>query len=273
MRLKFFNVLLILFIVSIIAVSAVSALEFVDDYNLTSTSFTKDGNIYSNGFRMDVPLNSNFTLVNDGYGEVKNENGKGYLAIFGNYGEFSNDVVMMCFVEDENENGTIVEEVFANVEQSYKVIGEEDGMCILQLNDNQTIYYDDAESDEDSNGTDLNLTNDSSKDLDSNATCLANEDSDDNESIMCNFNSISSSVNRDLDSENGSDDKNISSEDTNLTSDLSSAQSSESYAEPELESPQYAIAFTNEEGSQGFVLLGNNLDLMKEMCESFYFEG
>lgn len=231
--------ILTIFFILTILMSSVSALEFSKDYNLTTQSFNKDEIWSGVGILIDVPSDSHFTLAKEYSGPIKNAEGKGNLSVFINHGGYADEVSMMVLVESDNNDGTLGTEFIHDLMADYKKIDSYKGITILELGNSSDILYD-----SEANGTDINSSNSTDED---------------------------SSASADLDL---SDVNSSSSVDLNL-SDLNSSAigiNQVSYAEPETKAPKYAMACSTEDGAHAFVLFGNELDLMKDMCEQFYFE-
>lgn len=201
LNIKSIYILATFFILTIL-LSSVSALEFVEDYNLTKTDFYKD-NSSDPAFILDVPASSNFTLIGDYSGEIKNDDGKGFLATYVNLGEYAEDAGLICYLEDDTDTGSIIIESLTQFEDSYKMVSDEDGMLVLKLNE----------------------ASDNSTESD-NSTVDANS--------------------------------------TEAFDEMTSAQT-------DSQDPEYAIVCTNEENDRLFVLFGDNLDLLKDMCENLSF--
>ena len=240
-KIKIIHVLAIFFILTML-ISSVSALEFAKDYNLTSETFNKDEIWSGVGILIDVPSTSKFTLAEEYSGPIKNAEGKGNLSVFINHGEYADEVSMMILVESDNNDGTLGTEFIHDLMADYKKIDSEKGMTILELDNCSDILYD-----SESNGTDTNSSN--STDVNSSA-----------------------SVDLDLSDANSQDSDDLNLSDVNSSGIDYVGTDQMSYAEPETKAPQYAMACTTEDGAHAFILFGNELDLMKDMCEQFYFE-
>ena len=158
-----------LFFIICILVSSVSALEFKTDYGLTSKSF--DSFYADSGhctFSLDVPSESNFTLVDNLSGEVKNDFGEGTLSFYVNEGKYADDVYSMIFIVDDSGDGAIIADTFTGLIGNATPVSSSEYEAIYEFNDtNDTnMKYGAFISNEDRDkglcisGNDLDLLND-----------------------------------------------------------------------------------------------------------------
>ena len=125
-----------LFFIICILVSSVSALEFKTDYGLTTKSFDSfyaDSGHYT--FSLDVPSESNFTLVDNLSGEVKNDFGEGTLSFYVNEGKYADDVYSMIFIEDFSDDGAIISDTFTGLIGNATLVSNSEGVAIYEFED------------------------------------------------------------------------------------------------------------------------------------------
>lgn len=267
MNIKFTYILALFFIVTIL-ISTVSALEFVEDYNLTPLSFSRNDNPSGHGFKMAVPSESDFKYVADYSGEIKNDDGEGLLATYSNFGEFNFDVSLICYIEDNTDEGSLISEFIDNIEQKYELTEEDNGTFILKLKNESSVISDSNSGSNSSSNTSSNTSsingsvdasNGSVKDASDSLSKNLSQGSDSIKELSDNLSSgeISAAVNLD-----DSDDSNISSPSDN-SSEMADVQT-------EAQEPEYALVIFGDEKT--IILFGNNLDLMEDMINQTDFE-
>ena len=155
-----------LFFIICILVSSVSAVQFKTDYDLTTKSFDSyyaDSGHYS--FHLDVPSESDFILVDNLSGEVKNNYVEGDLSFYVNEGKYADAVYSMIFIKDYGDEGAIISDTFTDLIGNATIISSSDNVSIYEFNNTNMKYGAFIINDEGDKGlcisaNDLDLLND-----------------------------------------------------------------------------------------------------------------
>ena len=130
-----------LFFIICILVSSVSAVQFKTDYDLTTKTFTSyyaDSGHYT--FHLDVPSESDFILVDNLSGEVKNNYVEGDLSFYVNVGKYADAVYSMIFIKDYSDDSAIISDTFTDIIGNATPVSSYENVAIYEFNNTNMKY-------------------------------------------------------------------------------------------------------------------------------------